>query len=99
MNPGTKAKVKVAQLSPTLCDPMDYSPLGSSVYGILQARMLEWVAIPFSIPIQGSNPDLLRWQVDPLPFEPREKPVKLSTIDYYFKTYFILFIKNKPLGI
>ena len=32
----------------TLCDPMDYSPLGSSVYGILQARILEWVVIPFS---------------------------------------------------
>ena len=32
----------------TLCDPMDYSPPGSSVHGILQARILEWVAIPFS---------------------------------------------------
>ena len=41
-------KVKVAQLGPTLCDPMDCSPPGSSVYGILQARILEWVAIPFS---------------------------------------------------
>ena len=29
----------------TLCDPMDYIPSGSSVHGILQARMLEWVAI------------------------------------------------------
>ena len=33
---------------PTLCDPMDYSPLGSSVHGILQARILEWVVIPCS---------------------------------------------------
>ena len=32
----------------TLCDLMDYSPPGSSVHGILQARTLEWVAIPFS---------------------------------------------------
>ena len=32
----------------TLCDPMDYSLPGSSVHGILQARTLEWVAIPFS---------------------------------------------------
>ena len=40
--------VKVAQLSPTLCDPMDCSPPGSSVHGILQARVLEWVAMPFS---------------------------------------------------
>ena len=33
---------------PTLCDPMDWSLPGFSVYGILQARMLEWAAIPFS---------------------------------------------------
>ena len=38
----------VAQSCPTLCDPMDCSSPGSSVYGILQARKLEWVAIPFS---------------------------------------------------
>ena len=38
----------VAQSCPTLFDPMDYSPLGSSVCGILQARILQWVAIPFS---------------------------------------------------
>ena len=38
----------VAQLCPALCDPMDCSPPGSSVYGISQARMLEWVVIPFS---------------------------------------------------
>ena len=40
--------VLVAQLCLTLCDPMDCSPPGSSVHGILQARILEWVAIPFS---------------------------------------------------
>ena len=32
----------------TLCDSVDCSPLGSSVHGILQARILEWLAIPFS---------------------------------------------------
>ena len=42
------AKVNVTQLCLTLCDPMDCSPLVSSVHGILQARILEWVAIPFS---------------------------------------------------
>ena len=36
------------QLCPTLCDPMDCSPPGSSVHGILQARILEWVAMPSS---------------------------------------------------
>ena len=39
----SKVKVKVAQSCPTLCDPMDYI-----VHGILQARILEWVAFPFS---------------------------------------------------
>ena len=37
-----------AQLCPALCDPMDCSLPGSSVYGIFQARVLEWVAISFS---------------------------------------------------
>ena len=35
---------EVAQLCPTLCDPMDRSPPGSSIHGIFQARVLEWVA-------------------------------------------------------
>ena len=43
-----KVKVLVAQSSPTLCDPIDCGLQGFSVRGILQARMLEWVAIPFS---------------------------------------------------
>ena len=41
-------KVLVAQSCPTLWDPMDYSPPGSSVHDISQARILEWVAISFS---------------------------------------------------
>ena len=40
--------VLVAQTCPTLCDPTDCNPPGASVYGILQARILEWIAIPFS---------------------------------------------------
>ena len=35
-------------VSPTLCNPVDCSPPGSSVHGILQARILEWVAMPLS---------------------------------------------------
>ena len=38
----------VAQSCPTLCDPLDYSPPGSSVHRILPARILEWIAFPFS---------------------------------------------------
>ena len=41
-------KVKVTQSFLTLCDPMDHSLPVSSVHGILQARILEWVAVPFS---------------------------------------------------
>ena len=44
----TAAAAKLLQSCPTLCDPIDGSPLGSAVPGILQARILEWVAIPFS---------------------------------------------------
>ena len=42
------AAAKSLQSRPTLCDPIDGSPPGSSVPGILQARILEWVAISFS---------------------------------------------------
>ena len=41
-------EVLVAQSCPSLCNPMDYSPPGSSVQGILQASTLEWVAMPSS---------------------------------------------------
>ena len=44
----TAAAAKSRQSCPTLCDPIDGSPTGSSVPGILQARTLEWVAISFS---------------------------------------------------
>ena len=45
--------VKPLQLCPTLCDPMDCSPPGSSVHGILQARILDWAAMSSS---RGSSP-------------------------------------------
>ena len=66
-----------AQLSPTLCNPTVFSPPGSSVHGILQARTLEWVAIYFSRGIfltQGLNPCLLYWQTDSLPLSHQEGP-------------------------
>ena len=42
------AAAKLLQSCPTLCDPIDSSPPGSTIPGILQARTLEWVAISFS---------------------------------------------------
>ena len=42
------AAAKLPQSCPTLCDPVDGSPPGSPVPGILQARILEWVAVSFS---------------------------------------------------
>ena len=44
----TAAAAKSLQLCPTLCDPIDGSPPGSTIPGILQARTLEWLAISFS---------------------------------------------------
>ena len=67
----------IAQLHPTLCDPMDCSPPGSPVHGISQARILKRVAISFSrgiFPTQGLNPGLLVLQADSLPYEPPGKP-------------------------
>ena len=48
MKVAAAAAAKSLQSCPTLCDPADGSPPGSPVPGILQARTLEWVAIPFS---------------------------------------------------
>ena len=52
---------EVAQSCPTLSDPMDCSPLGSSVHGIFQAKVLEWGAIAFSekciMLVQNQNMD------------------------------------------
>ena len=47
-SPAAAAAAKLLQSCPTLCDPIDGSPPGSPVPGMLQARTLEWVAISFS---------------------------------------------------
>ena len=54
-----KSESEVAQSCPTLSNPMDYSPPGSSVHGICQARVLEWVAIAFSSQMQWSSKKIL----------------------------------------
>ena len=66
----------VTQSCLTLCDLMDCNPSGSSVHGILQARILEWVAVPFSRGYsqprdEHGSPAL---QADSLPSEPEGKP-------------------------
>ena len=57
-------KVLVIQSSLTLCYPLDCNPPGSSVHGILQTRILEWVTIPFSkgFPTQGLKPGFLHFR-------------------------------------
>ena len=68
--------VLVVQSCATLCDPMDCSPPGSSVDGILQARILEWAAMPTFLPGDRtwSLLHLLHWQVGSLPLAPPRKP-------------------------
>ena len=69
-------KKLVAQSCPTLCNPMDCSPPGSSDHGILQARILEWVAIPLpgNLPNPGIEPGSYALQADSLVSEPPGKP-------------------------
>ena len=64
-------KVKVTQSCPTLCDPMDFT-----VHGILWARILEWVAFPFSkdLPNPGIEPRSPTFLADSLPAEAQGKP-------------------------
>ena len=68
---GVGLKVKVTQLCPALCDPMDYR-----VHGILQARILEWVAFLFSrgLPNPGIELRSPALQLDFSPAEPPGKP-------------------------
>ena len=79
--PTIENKAKVAQSCTTLCDPMDYT-----VHGILQARVLEWVAISFS---RGSPQTrartrvcyvYLHWQAGSLPLVPPGKPSRIMCV-------------------
>ena len=72
----------IAQLCPTLCDPMDCSPPGSSVHESLQATVLEWVAMRLSRGSFWSNWHvfcILNWQVGSLSLAPPGKPLENST--------------------
>ena len=67
--------VKVTESCPILCNDMDCSPPGSSVHGVLQARILEGVAVssPGDLPDPGIEPGSLALQADSLPSEPPRK--------------------------
>ena len=67
-------KMLVAQSYLILCDPMDCSPPGSSVLGILQARILEWVAILSPGDLPGLIPGSPALQADSLPSAQPGKP-------------------------
>ena len=82
-------KVKVDQLCPTLCDPMDYRD-----HGILQARILEWVAIPFS---RGSSqPRSPTLQADSLPAEPQGRP-RGCLLALWYRSRKRRFVPQEPL--
>ena len=76
----SRKAVLVTHSCPPLCDPMDYSLPGSSGHGILQARILEWVAIAFSrdLPDQGVKAGSPALQADALPSEPPNSVYELS---------------------
>ena len=87
----------------TLCVPMDHSPPGSSIHGILQARILQWVAMPSS---RGSSQPrdwtqvslcLLHWQAGSLPLAPSGKPNGLYQIELFLRVSQVaLVVKNLP---
>ena len=75
--------VLVVQLCPTLCNPMDYSQPGSSVHGIFQSKILEWVTISFSRCIldPGIKPGSSALQADSLLSELPGKPLFIRGMD------------------
>ena len=91
-------KVEVTQTCPILCDPMSYT-----VHGILQARILEWVAFPFSR--ESSQPRFPTLQADSLPTELQGKLSGVVTVSKTCKPLPLIFkamyfqIPQKPLPL
>ena len=80
----------VSQLCPNLCDPMDCSPPGSSIYGLFQARILEWLAISFSREFSQPTEQTLvsctspALQADALPLSHLESPFCMCTAGLFW---------------
>ena len=90
-------RAKSLQSCLTLCNPVDRSPPGSSVHGILQARILEWAAMPSSRELSWPRDQthisyLLHWQVGSLPLVPPGKPSLQCTYSYLSFFFFFLHI-------
>ena len=84
------AAAKSRQSCPTLCDPMDGSPSGFPIPGILQARTLEWVAISFSRgSSQPMDPLLHCWQVESLPLGQLGSPAKYLYLEHALLSHLI----------
>ena len=96
INEAERKKRKVVQPCPTLCDPVDCTPPGSSVHGILQARILEWIAISFSrdLPNPGIKPWSPALQADALSSEPPGKPPE-AEVDVFLE--FSCFFDNPQM--
>ena len=89
----SEVKVLVAQPCPTLCDPMNSSPPGSSVHRMLWARILQWIVnIPFpgDLPNPGVKSVSLALQVDSLLSKPQGKPL------WFVPPCFFFFFFNLP---
>ena len=84
----------VVQLCPAFCDPMDCSPPDSSVHEILQARILEWVAIPFSRGSSWSKDGIWVFciEADSSPSEPPGKPMPHWTAQNYLESLLTAYI-------
>ena len=95
----------VTRSCPTLCDPMDCTQPGSSVHGILQARILEWVAISSSrdLPNPGIEPRSPVLQVNSLPSEPPGKSFRICHgyvyLPDFHASYFPSFPPLSPLPL
>ena len=82
-------KVEVSRV--LLCDPMDYSPPGSSDHGILQARIWEWDPFPSPGDLMDPEikPEFPALQADSLPSEPLEKPQIYLFISFWLHWVFL----------